>query len=63
MARFIKCTVPRIHRDYYGEITNHPVNIDLCTQVKKIDEQDGWGGSNFAIEFVGCGVTWYYGKK
>lgn len=63
MAKFIEPKLKTVHRDYIGEYQNNPVNIDNCTELVSKDEPNGYGTYYPIIEFKGCGVKWYYGKK
>lgn len=62
MSKFIIPKVKFSHRDYIGEHQNNPVNIDLCTELIKKDEYNGYGKEYPVIYFKGCDVTWYYGE-
>lgn len=63
MSKFIIPKVKFSHRDYIGEHQNNPVNIDLCTELIKEDEYNGYGKRYPVIKFRGCDVTWYYGEN
>ena len=63
MSKFIIPKVESSHRDYVGECQNNPVNIDLCTELIKMDKTNGYGKKYPVIYFKGCGVTWYYGES
>ena len=63
MTKFIEPKLKTVHRDYIGEHTNNPVNIELCTELISCDEPNGYGTRYPVIKFKGCGVTWYYGEK
>ncbi len=63
MSKFIIPKVKSSHRDYIGEYQNNPVNIDLCTELIKENEYNGYGKRYPVIKFRGCNVTWYYGEN
>ncbi len=62
MAKFIEPKIKTVHRDYIGEHTNNPVNIELCTELMSYNEPNGYGAEYPVIEFKGCGATWYYAE-
>ena len=62
MAKFIIPKIRTVHRDSVGRHTNHPVNINHCTQLISQNNDNGYGKQYPVLIFVGCNVTWYYGE-
>ena len=63
MATFIRCSVPEITYLRGEKITNHPVNIDLCTSIRR--DRHSWYPDNEgkpSIEFDGCNARWVYDR-
>lgn len=63
MANFITPAFKSVHWDYYGQRQNNPVNIDLCTEIIKRNDSNGYGKFYPVIVFKGCNVIWYYGEN
>lgn len=61
MATFIECSLPSVVYRRGETVTNHPVNIDLCTKVRK--SRLNWYPDNVglpAIDFDGCDAKWTF---
>lgn len=63
MANFILPAITTTYLDYIGVVKNNPVNINLCTELIKEDEPNGYGKKYPIIQFKGCNVKWYYGEN
>lgn len=62
MAKFIVSSIKKVDVSYSGEHKNHPVNIDLCSQLSCSQHNDGYGNIFPTIEFSGIPATWIYPK-
>lgn len=62
MAKFIQPSLETTHRDYMGTYQNNPINIDLCTEIIKMEMANGYGKFYPVIYFRGIDITWYYGE-
>lgn len=60
MPLFVNSSVNETHRDYVGLHINNPVNIELCTELVKKNEPNGYGKEYPVIIFKGCNAVWYY---
>lgn len=61
MARFVQPSVAFVSYLRGETIFNHPVNVDLCTQVRRSRER--WYPDNKgkpSIVFEGCDAKWVY---
>lgn len=61
MAHFLQCSTPDITYLRGEKVVNHPVNIDLCTKLRKSALR--WYPDNAgraSIEFDGCDARWAF---
>lgn len=63
MTKFVECTIDKVKWPYIGYQYNHPVNIELCTSLKKVEEHSGYGDTYPSIKFEGCNITWYFNTE
>ena len=65
MAKFVECSLAGRPYGRDGHITNHAVNIDLCTSLRK--SRVHWYPDNTgipSIKFEGCDTEWvFYNDK
>lgn len=64
MPHFIECSVPSIAYLRGETVTNSPVNLDLCKQIRRT--KLAWypdNGGRPAIRFEGCDAEWAYNTE